>query len=172
MKRRAFTLMEMLVALAIIGIIVAGGFVATRSLNEERTLRTPLNELRLMAKKAWQQSMQEQRAWQIVLRKDKIIVQPKQAVALEDQKLFNEADQQLNRGPGVITYNIDPEVRMEVKHWQEQSWHDPRPDVWVFEHSGLCEPISVRFISDYAVVSVQFDPLTAAVANETFEPNK
>ena len=172
MNRRAFTLMEMLVALAIISVIVAGGFVATRSLNEERTLRAPLNELRLMAKKAWQQSMQEQRAWQIVLRKDKIIIQPKQAVLPEDQKLFKDADAQLNRGPGVESYDIDPEVRMEVKHWNEESWHDPRPDIWLFEHSGLCEPISVRFITDYAVVSVQFDPLTAAVTNETFEANK
>lgn len=172
MKRRAFTLMEMLVALAIISVIVAGGFVATRSLNEERTLRAPLNELRLMAKKAWQQSMQEQRAWQIVLRKDKIIIQPKQAVLPEDQKLFKDADAQLNRGPGVESYDIDSEVRMEVKHWNDDSFHDPRPDVWLFEHSGLCEPISVRFITDYAVISVQFDPLTAAVTNETFEANK
>ena len=40
---------------------------------------------------------------------------------------------------------------------------------WVFEHSGLCEPISVRFSSDHGTVGAQFDPLTASVKEEIFD---
>lgn len=169
--RAAFTLMEMLVALAIIGIIIGGGFSAMSGLNEEQALRRPLGELKVMAKKAWQQAMQEQRAWQIVIRGDGFILQPRQAVNAEDARLFQQADEAMNRGPGYLSYKLEPEVRVEVRHFGEDQWHEPRPDVWVFEHSGLCEPISVRLVTEYATVSVQFDPLTAAVAMETFEAN-
>lgn len=168
MKRRAFTLMEMLVALAIIGLILAGSMIAVGSLNDERNLRAPLNELRIMAKKAWARSMEEQRAWQIRLVADRFILEPKQPVNADDLKLFKDVDAQMKRGLGIDTYVIDPEIRMEVRHWGEAEWHAPRPDPWVFEHSGLCEPINIRFISEFATVTVSFDPLTAAVSSEEF----
>ena len=169
MKRRAFTLMEMLVALAIIGVIVSGSFIATSALNEERTLRAPLNELRIMAKKAWARSMEEQRAWQIRLLKGKFVLEPRQAIQEEDRKIFKQTDEAMGRSSGIDSYEIDQQVRMEVRHWGEDQWHDPRPDSWVFEHSGLCEPINIRFISSFATVTVSFDPLTGSVAEETFE---
>jgi prepilin-type N-terminal cleavage/methylation domain-containing protein len=168
MKRRAFTLMEMLVALAIIGVIISGSMIAVGSLNDERALRAPLNELRIMGKRAWARSMEEQRAWQIKLLPDRIVLEPKQPIHADDLKLFKEVDEQMKRGSGVDTYIIDPEIKMEVRHWGETEWHVPRPDAWVFEHSGLCEPINIRFSSAYATVEVSFDPLTAAVSNEEF----
>jgi prepilin-type N-terminal cleavage/methylation domain-containing protein len=168
MKHRAFTLMEMLVALAIIGLIAAGSMIAAGSLNDERKLRAPLNELRIMSKRAWARSMEEQRAWQIKLLPDRFVLEPKQPIHADDLKMFTDVDAQLKRGSGVDSYKIDPEVRMEVRHWGETEWHVARPDAWVFEHSGLCEPINIRFISDFATITVSFDPLTAAVSSEEF----
>ncbi|MDB6068915.1 MAG: Prepilin-type N-terminal cleavage/methylation protein [Verrucomicrobiales bacterium] len=168
MKSKAFTLMEMLVALAIIGLIIGGSMIAVGSLNDEKQLRDPLNELRIMGKRAWARSMEEQRAWQIKLLPDRFVLEPKQPVNPDDLKLFKDADKQLNRGSGVDTVMIKPEIRMEVRHWGEAEWHAPRPDTWVFEHSGLCEPINIRFISEFATIVVNFDPLTAAVASEEF----
>lgn len=168
MKRRAFTLMEMLVALAIVGIIISASVIGVGSLNDERNLRAPLNELRILGKRAWARSMEEQRAWQIKILPDRFVLEPKQPVNVDDLKLFKEVDNQMGRSSGVDVYKIDPEVRVEVRHWGEAEWHTPRPDAWVFEHSGLCEPINVRFISDFATIEVSFDPLTAAVASEGF----
>jgi prepilin-type N-terminal cleavage/methylation domain-containing protein len=168
MNRRAFTLIELLVALAIIGIIVVSSMVAVGSLNDERRLREPLNELRMMAKRSWGRSMEEQRAWQIRLMPQEFILEPKQPINMDDLKLFTDADAKLNRGNGVTSYKIDPEIRMEVRHWGEPQWHSPGPDAWVFEHSGLCEPINIRFISAFGTVQVSFDPLTADVVNEEF----
>jgi prepilin-type N-terminal cleavage/methylation domain-containing protein len=168
MQRRAFTLMEMLVALAIIGIIVAGSMVAVGSLNDERKLRAPLNEIRIMGKRAWARSMEEQRSWQIKLLPDRFVLEPKQPINEEDLKMFREVDEQMKRGSGIESYVIDPSIKMEVRHWGEAEWHVPRPDAWVFEHSGLCEPINIRFSSEYATIQVSFDPLTAAVAFEEF----
>jgi prepilin-type N-terminal cleavage/methylation domain-containing protein len=168
MQRRAFTLMEMLVALAIIGLIMAGSMIAVGSLNDERNLRAPLNELRMMGKRAWARSMEEQRSWQIKLLADRFVLEPKQPINVDDAKMFKEVDTQLKRGSGVDSYVINPEIKMEVRHWGESEWHVARPDAWVFEHSGLCEPINIRFSSEYATITVSFDPLTAAVASEEF----
>ncbi|MDB6132444.1 MAG: Prepilin-type N-terminal cleavage/methylation protein [Verrucomicrobiales bacterium] len=169
MKRRAFTLMEMLVALAIIGLLLAGSFIAASTLNQERALRTPLNELRIMAKKAWARSMEEQRAWQIRLMQDRFVLEPRQAVNADDQRYFQTTDQQMGRSTGIQSYVLEPGIRMEVRHWGEAKWHPPMPDSWVFEHSGLCEPINIRFISETASVTASFDPLTAAALDEMFE---
>lgn len=168
MQRRAFTLMEMLVALAIIGLIMAGSMIAVGSLNDERNLRAPLNELRMMGKRAWARSMEEQRSWQIKLLADRFVLEPKQPINVDDAKMFKEVDTQLKRGSGVDSYVINPEIKMEVRHWGESEWHVARPDAWVFEHSGLCEPINIRFTSEYATITVSFDPLTAAIASEEF----
>jgi prepilin-type N-terminal cleavage/methylation domain-containing protein len=168
MKNRAFTLMEILVALAIVGLIAAGSMIAVGSLNDERDLRAPLNELRIMAKKSWARSMEEQRAWQIKLLPDRFVLEPKQPIHADDLKLFKDVDEQMKRGSGIDSYVIDPSVKMEVRHFGETEWHVARPDAWVFEHSGLCEPINIRFISAFATITVSFDPLTAAVASEEF----
>ena len=167
-KRSAFTLMEMLVALAIVGIIISASVIGVGSLNDERNLRAPLNELRILGKRAWARSMEEQRAWQIKILPDRLVLEPKQPVNADDLKLFKEVDAEMGRSSGLDSYKIDPEIRVEVRHWGEAEWHAPRPDAWVFEHSGLCEPINVRFISEYATIAVSFDPLTAAVASEEF----
>ena len=168
MKNRAFTLMEILVALAIVGLIAAGSMIAVGSLNDERDLRAPLNELRIMAKKSWARSMEEQRAWQIKLLPDRFVLEPKQPIHADDLKLFKDVDEQMKRGSGIDSYVIDPSIKMEVRHFGETEWHVARPDAWVFEHSGLCEPINIRFISAFATITVSFDPLTAAVASEEF----
>jgi prepilin-type N-terminal cleavage/methylation domain-containing protein len=168
MKNRAFTLMEILVALAIVGLIAAGSMIAVGSLNDERDLRAPLNELRIMAKKSWARSMEEQRAWQIKLLPDRFVLEPKQPIHADDLKLFKEVDEQMKRGSGIDSYVIDPSVKMEVRHFGETEWHVARPHASDFEHTGLCEPINIRFISAFATITVSFDPLTAAVASEEF----
>jgi prepilin-type N-terminal cleavage/methylation domain-containing protein len=168
MKSRAFTLMEMLVALAIIGLIVSASVVATGALSDERKIRDPLNELRILGKRAWARSMEEQRAWQIRITANSFVLEPKQPVHADDLKLFKDVDAQMKRSSGIDTYQVDPEIRVEVRHWGEAEWHTPRPDAWVFEQSGLCEPINIKFISEFATIAVSFDPLTAAVVSEEF----
>ena len=172
MNRRGFTLMEMLIVLAIIGMVFVGSFMGMAALNDERALRAPLTELRSMAKKAWQRSMQEQRAWQIRFLPDRFILEPRQAVQQEDREMLLAADINARRGSGIETYVIDPEIQTEIRHWAERDWHKPLPDLWIFEHSGLCEPISVRFLSSHGIVAVQFDPLTASVKEELFTSAK
>src|SRR5688572_21080840 len=169
MHRRGFTMMELLVVLAIISMVFGGGFVVLSSMDEEKALRTPFIELRSMAKKAWMRSLNEQRAWQIRFLPDRFVLEPKQAVNADDQKMFQDADAAAKRGVGIETIIVDPEIVMEVRRWGEPQWFRPLSEevtAWVVEHSGRCEPMSVRFSSERGTIGAQFDPLTAGVKEE------
>lgn len=172
MHRRAFTLMEMLLVLAIISLVFAGSFVGMSSMNDERALQAPYHDLRAMAKTAWQRALTEQRAWQIGFYPDRFVLEPRQAVNEDDRTLFHNADVKLNRGSGVDTVVLPADMVMEVRRWGQPQWIRPQKDMvvpWVFEHSGLCEPISVRFTTDHGTIGAQFDPLTASVKDEIFD---
>jgi prepilin-type N-terminal cleavage/methylation domain-containing protein len=169
MKRRAFTLMEMLLVLAIIGMVFAGSYIGISSLNDQQALHEPYENLRSMAKTAWQRSLSEQNSWQIRFYPDRFVLEPKQAVNEDDRRMFMERDREMNRGSGVETVVVAPEILMEVRRWGQPHWFRPEKGMlvaWIFEHSGLCEPISVRFTSEHGTVGAQFDPLTASVKEE------
>src|SRR5436190_20333389 len=166
MTRRAFTLMEIMIVLAIIGLVFAGSYKGITALNEQAELAKPFESLRSMAKTAWQRSMAEQRSWQIHFFADSFVLEPKQAAKEEDRKMFNDSDLKKQRGTGLESVKVKSDIIMEIRRWGQPNWIRMQPKVevvWVFEQSGLCEPISVRFTSDRGTVGAQFDPLTASV---------
>jgi hypothetical protein len=122
-----------------------------------------------MAKTAWQRSMTEQRAWQIHFFAGRFTLEPQMAINQDDQRMFNDSDRQKERGTGLATVHVPEGIMMEVKKWGQSQWITVQQKVeltWVFEQSGLCEPISVRFTSDRGTVGAQFDPLTASVRED------
>lgn len=172
MHRRAFTLMEMLIVLAIISLVFAGSYMGFSAVNDEQALQKPYIDLRSLAKTAWQRALHEQRAWQIRFYSDRFVLEPRLAVNMEDQKMFREADKAMGRASGVEPVKVAEGIMMEVRRWGAKNWQRPTNEQtvsWVFEHSGLCEPISVRFTSDHGTIGAQFDPLTASVKEEIFD---
>ena len=170
MKRRAFTLMEMLIVLAIIGLVFAGTFTGLSSLNSQKVLTQPYDDIRSMAKTAWQRALAEQRPYQIRFYPDRFVLEPRQAANEDDYKLSQKTDKPVQQGSEVETVTIPPEVLMEVRRWGQSQWIRPQvspPVAWIFEHSGLCEPMSVRFTSEESgTLGGRFDPLTASVIEE------
>ena len=172
MNRRAFTIMEIILVMAVIVMVFAGGYIGMASVNNERSLKEPYVELRGLAKTAWQRAMHEQRAWQIRFLPDRFILEPKQAVNAEDAKLFQDADAAKGKRSGIEIVDVENGIQMEVRRWGGKSWLVPQPEpvtAWVFEHSGLCEPISVRFTLEGRTIGAQFDPLTASVKEEIYD---
>lgn len=172
MNRRAFTLMEMVLVMAIVALVFAGVFVGMAALNDERALQKPYVELQGMAKTAWQRAMLEQNSQQIVFYSTRFELQPRQAVNEADARFFSEMDKAKGRSSGAAGVDVPEGVRMEVRRWASNEWVKPgdkQPVAWIFDASGLCEPISVRFTSELGSVGAQFDPLTASVKQEIFD---
>ncbi len=167
--RRAFTLLEIVVVLAIVALIIGATSVLWSGMENDRPVRTPFNEIRAMAKRAWMRAQLEQNPWQIRLTPNKFVLEPKRAIREEDLKLQQEVDTALERSSGIESFTLEEGVKMEVRHWGQQKWTTPKPDAWIFEHSGLCEPLSIRFISAYGTLRADFDPLTANVTDYDLE---
>ncbi|CAN5248232.1 hypothetical protein BH23VER1_BH23VER1_32230 [soil metagenome] len=169
-QRRGFTIVEIVITIFIVSLLLGLVVLGTGSIAGERRLREVTSELQQYARKARTQALLEQRAFQIVFTPSFFSVQALQQVeeGMEFEQLFL-AEGGANRATELIRYTLPEGVWIEVKHWNERELHPPKPDTWVFEHSGICEPFTVRVSSPDGFIEMVFHPLTAAVEDEVAE---
>lgn len=165
-RQRGFTLMELMLGLGIILLLVGVGMYAGKFWSEEQMLHKPMDEMKIMAKKAQHRAISEQRDWEIVIRPSSLELRPKQAANEADQEFLDAADKKLERRPGVESVSFAEDIRLAVRRFGEDKFQVPRPDYWVFQHTGICEPILFRVERGERFVEVQFDPLTAGVMRQ------
>ena len=65
------------------------------------------------------------------------------------------------------SYQLDELMRLEVRRWGEKHFRKPEGDAWVFESSGICEPIGIKFIHQKGFIEMEFNPLTAKVQDQS-----
>lgn len=66
-------------------------------------------------------------------------------------------------------YEISPALRCSLRIWNERDWVTLSGGEfrrWIFQPSGMCEPISVRMENDGSFFEVTFHPLTADIQSE------
>ena len=66
-------------------------------------------------------------------------------------------------------YAIDPALQVSLKFWNETEWVSLSGGEyrrWIFQPSGMCEPIRFRVEADKSFFEVEFHPLTADVKSE------
>jgi hypothetical protein len=161
--------MELMVGLGIVMLLVGLGTQAGRFWSQHREMRKPMDDMKSLAKKAHHRAIAEQRDWEIVIRTRSLELRPKQAASEADAKFFEEADEALKRGPGVEYFSYDEDVLLAVRRFGETEFAEPRPDYWVFKHTGICEPLVFRVERGERWMEAQFDPLTAGVQYESGE---
>ena len=170
-RSRAFTLMEMVLVMAIIGLVFAGTFVGMSALNDEGILQKPYVQLRGLAKTAWQTSLMDQTPMEIVFYPDRFLMRRRQAANEADDRFRADSDRAKGRTAATEEFRIPEGIMVEVRHWASDVWIRPTPKEpisWIFEESGLLEPLSVRFTGEQGTVGALFDPLTASVKEEIY----
>jgi prepilin-type N-terminal cleavage/methylation domain-containing protein len=165
-RLQGFTLVELMVGLGIVLILIGVGTHAGTFWAADQALHKPMDKLKEMAKRASHLAIAEQRDWEVVISERSLELRPKQAASAVDQKFLDAADKKLERKQGGETVLFDPEVRLAVRRFGEEKWQTPRPDHWIFQHSGICEPIRVRVERETRALEVGFDPLTAGAVGE------
>ena len=77
--------------------------------------------------------------------------------------------------PPLVEYRFAPEMTVRLLYWGRSQWIEPLPQGdkadagqgrWVFQPSGLCNPLRVHFRKGDAWIEVAFNPLTADVQDE------
>ncbi len=166
-RQAGFTLMELMVALGIVMILVGVGTHLGGAMAAEQELHKPMDKLKEMAKQACHLAIAEQRDWEVIITDRSLEMRPKQAANEEDQQFIDAADKKLERPAGTVLISFDETIQLKVQRFGEDKWMKPRPDHWVFQHSGICEPIRFRVERELRALEVGFDPLTAGALEET-----
>lgn len=196
-----FTLVEIVIAMAVVAILTAMAVPAIDSIQRERIAREPVNALYLMAREVRLRAMKEQRPYQIVFDSEGFrasrFFQPYggaeefetlqvELEQLEQRDAIAEASQARGisleaaeidaRSEAVeeglryfAEYEIDPSLICSLRVWNETQWislSGAEFRRWIFQPSGMCEPMSVRMENDGSFFEVVFHPLTADIQTE------
>lgn len=156
--RRAFTLIEVSLALFIVLLIVAAVIPLTSGWLSEDRLRQPAHQLELFAKTARSLALAERRPYEIRFSEEGFLMQ---AMPLE------EAGESTNQTK-VLDYVLPKSVHCRLQRWRDPEWGVARDQQWTFQPTGLCDPLRIRFSSGEDWLQLSFNPMTAGSQDEAY----
>ncbi len=151
-SRRAFTLIEMMLAIAIAIAVTVLAIPNLRGMSREKRLHETFEKFDALARTAQANAVHDQRSWSISWQPDRILVQPDEPTPEEREN--GTAAAQVEELPisKEESYTID-------RHASLLPLKDT-PAVWTFWRSGTCEPVVVGYSGPDGTWSAQYDPLT------------
>ena len=144
-RYRAFTLIEMIIAVAILTVILLMAVPSLSGVLADRKLRASLDGFNNLVRQAQERSVSEHRAYLIVWGTKDVIVQPEAFAKDEEKKAV--ATFALERGM-VLTLTLP--AALSAKPAGE----------WIFWPTGTCEPAIVRFAGRAGTWTANYSPLT------------
>jgi competence protein ComGC len=171
-RTSGFTLIEILVVFLLIMMIIGVGALSLTSVNTKKRIVEPGVELKKFARRGLQMAINNRRSFSIALNENGFVLREGFAqISKEDEDdprfapLFEEERE--NAGNVVDSFDLRDDMRLEVRRWGEKFFREPEDDLWIFEPSGICEPIGVKFIHPEGTYELDFNPLTAKVSDES-----
>ncbi|MGI8603139.1 MAG: pilus assembly FimT family protein [Verrucomicrobiales bacterium] len=166
LRPRGFTLIEIVVTLAIIVLLLSISVASLGSFWHSRDLELPAAKLKEFAKRARNLAILEQRPFQVEITPHGLALFSIVADATQGNPLAGDGGRQ--RGL-VDRYDWEEEVVMTVRRWNRAEFLEPSRQVWVFERSGLCEPLTARIESEFGFIEMTFNALDAHVEDKVAE---
>jgi prepilin-type N-terminal cleavage/methylation domain-containing protein len=142
---RAFTLIEIIIAVAILTVILLMAVPSLEGVFADRKLRASLDGFNKLVRQAQERSVSEHRAYLIVWGEKDVIVQPEAFAKGEEKKAV--ARFALERG-SALTLTLPAALTAKV------------PGEWIFWPTGTCEPATVRFVGKAGTWTADYSPLT------------
>ncbi len=202
---RAFTLVEIVIALTILGILAGTAIPTMRTIEREREARAPVTELLRLTRTVRDRAMAEQVPYQIAFdqrgfhaarfyhpygKSEEFDELVREIALIEERQEMIDAsrargiDPNEGREPTAAdrametareglkyheSYELPDGVTYSLLFWGETDWIDMESGLfkrWVFQPSGMCQPMKIRVESDNAFFEVDFHPLTGDVKSE------
>lgn len=177
-RAHGFTLLEIVIVLAIAAVIMGGAVGMMIYSSDERLLRDASGEIEMLAKRARTTAILQQTPYALEFREGIVRLMPlaqagrveKRTVGgrriggepVEDEGGGNRWELPLERGISVF-----------IRRWNSGQWLATVKDtvhVWRFDPNGLCEPISVKLVVDGKSWSEDtYHPLTATIRESQLE---
>jgi prepilin-type N-terminal cleavage/methylation domain-containing protein len=144
-RHSAFTLIEIIIAIAILTVVLLMAVPSLSGVFADRKLRASLDGFNKLVREAQERSVSEHRAYLIVWGDKDVIVQPEAFAKDEEKKAV--ATFALERGT-VLTLTLP--AALTAKPAGE----------WIFWPTGTCEPATVRFAGRAGTWTANYSPLT------------
>jgi prepilin-type N-terminal cleavage/methylation domain-containing protein len=150
-SRHAFTLIEMMLAIAIAVAVTLLTIPNLRGMSREQRLHETFEKFDAFARKAQLNAVRDQRSWSISLQPERVLLQADEPTP-EERESGADALQEELPVAGDESYTF-------TRH---ASLLPPKetPAVWTFWRSGTCEPVIVSYSGPDGTWSAQYDPLT------------
>ncbi len=179
-NRSGFTLLEIVVVLAIAAVVMGGavGFMVYSS--DERALRDNSGEIELLAKRARIISIQQQTPYALEFRPGIVRLLPlaeagniERTTAL-GRSIGGGRVEMEQSGPGPVRdeISLDPGMDLFIRRWNSESWlpmSENLVHVWRFDPDGICEPVSIRLTIKSSWNEDYYHPLTASIRDSQME---
>jgi prepilin-type N-terminal cleavage/methylation domain-containing protein len=150
-SRRAFTLIEMMLSIAIVVAVTLLAVPNMRGMGREQRLHETFEKFDVFARKAQLNAVREQRSWSLWWQQDRIVLQPDEPTPEERQNGGAELREEFPI--------LNGEAYTLQRHAALVGARDT-PAVWTFWRSGTCEPAIVGYSGPAGSWSAQYNPLT------------
>lgn len=171
--RRGFTLIEIVMVLAIAAIVMGGAVGLMIFSSDERVLRNASGEIELMAKRARTIAILHQTPYALEFREGVVRLLPlAQAGVSEKKNRLADPQPVTENSDENRQLNLDGGMAVLVRHWNSDAWLSTVKNtvhVWRFDPDGLCEPISVRLTLGKSWAEDTYHPLTATIRESQLE---
>ncbi len=173
---QGFTLIEIVMVMAIAAVVMAGAISLIVFSSDERGLRNASGEIELLAKRARTIAILHQIPYALEFREGVVRLLPFAQAGIVDKKSIGKkqhAPEPVANDPGENRqYNLASGVTLTIRHWNSDKWLGTAKDnvqVWRFDPDGLCEPISVHLALGRSWAEDTFHPLTATISDSQIE---
>lgn len=173
---RGFTLIEIVIVLAIAAIIMGGAVGVMVYSSDERVLRDASGEIELLAKRARTIAILNQTPYALEFREGTVKLLPFAQAGLDDKQLkrniFTQGDTQTANTSENRQLTLEDGMEIRIRRWNSEDWLTTVKNtvhVWRFDPNGLCEPISVRLTLGRSWIEDTYHPLTATIRDSQLE---
>lgn len=167
-RPRGFSLLEIVIVLAIIAVILGSALGLMVFSSDERVLRNTSGEIELLAKRARTIAILHQTPYALEFREGIVRLLPLAQAGLDDKQISRHRGGEANPETSNTAENrqlaLDDGVELFIRRWNSDQWYDTRKQavhVWRFDPDGLCEQITVRLTLGHSSSEDTFHPLTA-----------
>ena len=168
---RGFTLIEILVGFCLLFLIIGVGAYSLSAQSAKKKIVEPATELQSLARRGMQMAITNRRPFVLAISENSIVLQESRIRSGSIGIIFDDGPE-----PGVIdSFELPEFMRFLVRSWEDKYFRPPeevRSDDeevyrWIFESSGICEPLGIKLICEEegseGMLTMEFNPLTAQI---------
>lgn len=173
-KHRGFSLLEIVMVLAIASIVIGGAVGLMVYSADERTLRDASGEIELLAKRARTISILEQTPYALEFSEGVVRLLPFAQAGLPPKKSGANSKEFTPSTEGGTNRQLELAAGLAIfiRRWNSDDWLGTAKNsihVWRFDPDGLCEPVSIRLTLGKSWAEDTYHPLTATVRESLLE---